>query len=122
MKPHTNLSNIQLEHVIASGDPSNSAVIIWTRVQPLENVNTAQIMWELASDRDFTEVIRSGIETTQRNQDFTVKVDVQQLNPATTYYYRFSGANNISQTGRTLTLPVNNVQHIKLVVVSCFST
>lgn len=116
---YTTLSNVEFEHGVASGDPSNSAVIIWTRVQPKEKVNTVQILWELASDRDFTQVIRTGIMTTQRNQDFTVKVDVQQLNPATAYYYRFSGANNISQTGRTLTLPVNNVEQIKLVVVSC---
>lgn len=116
---YTNLSNVKFEHGVASGDPSSSAVIIWTRVQPLKNVNDAQIMWELSSNRDFTEVLRTGLVTTQRNQDFTVKVDVQQLNPATVYYYRFSGANNISQMGRTLTLPVNNVQQIKLVVVSC---
>jgi alkaline phosphatase D len=116
---YTNLSNVEFEHGVASGDPSSSAVIIWTRVQPLENVNDAQIMWELSSNRDFTEILRTGLVRTQRNQDFTVKVDVQQLNPATVYYYRFSGADNISQIGRTLTLPVNNVQQIKLVVVSC---
>ena len=115
----TKLSNIEFEHGVASGDPSSSAVIIWTRVQPLEKINTAQLVWELASDRDFTQVFRTGIVTTQRNQDFTVKVDVQQLKPATVYYYRFIGANNTSQTGRTLTLPVNNVEQIKLVVVSC---
>jgi alkaline phosphatase D len=116
---YTNLSNVEFEHGVASGDPSSSAVIIWTRVQPLGNVNDAQIMWELSSNRDFTEILRTGLVRTQRNQDFTVKVDVQQLNPATVYYYRFSGADNISQIGRTLTLPVNNVQQIKLVVVSC---
>ena len=116
---HTKLSNIEFEHGVASGDPSSSAVIIWTRVQPVENLNSTQIMWELASDRDFTQILRTGIVTTQRNQDFTVKVDVQQLEPATVYYYRFSGANNTSQTGRTLTLPVKNVEQIKLVVVSC---
>jgi alkaline phosphatase D len=116
---HTKLSNVEFEHGVASGDPSSSAVIIWTRVQPAEKDNTAQIMWELASDREFTQVFRTGIVTTQRNQDFTVKVDVQQLKPATAYYYRFISANNTSQTGRTLTLPVNNVEKIKLVVVSC---
>jgi alkaline phosphatase D len=115
----TKLSNIEFKHGVASGDPSSSAVIIWTRVQPIEKINTAQLAWELASDRDFTQVFRTGIVTTQRNQDFTVKVDVQQLKPATVYYYRFIGANNTSQTGRTLTLPVNNVEQIKLVVVSC---
>jgi alkaline phosphatase D len=116
---HTKLSNVEFEHGVASGDPSSSAVIIWTRVQPAEKDNTAQIMWELASDREFTQVFRTGIVTTQRNQDFTVKVDVQQLKPATAYYYRFISGNNTSQTGRTLTLPVNNVDKIKLVVVSC---
>jgi alkaline phosphatase D len=116
---HTKLSNVKFQHGVASGDPSSSAVIIWTRVQPAEKDNTAQIMWELASDRDFTQVFRTGIVTTQRNQDFTVKIDVQQLKPATEYYYRFISANNTSQTGRTLTLPINNVDKIKLVVVSC---
>ncbi len=117
--PHTQLSNVEFEHGVASGDPSSSAVIIWTRVQPAVKVNTAQLAWELASDRDFTQILRTGMVTTQRHQDFTVKVDVQQLKPATAYYYRFIGANNTSQTGRTLTLPDNNVEQIKLVVVSC---
>ena len=117
--PHTQLSKVEFEHGVASGDPSSSAVIIWTRVQPAVKVNTAQLAWELASDRDFTQILRTGMVTTQRHQDFTVKVDVQQLKPATAYYYRFIGANNTSQTGRTLTLPDNNVEQIKLVVVSC---
>ncbi|MFT4941386.1 MAG: alkaline phosphatase D [Paraglaciecola sp.] len=114
-----NLTMVEFKHGVASGDPSSSAVIIWTRVQPAEKENTAQIAWELASDRNFTQVLRSGFVTTQRNQDFTVKVDVQELTPATAYYYRFIGTNNMSQTGRTLTLPVDTVEQVKLVVVSC---
>jgi alkaline phosphatase D len=48
-----------------------------------------------------------------------VKVDVTGLQPATTYFYRFKNGSVLSETGRTRTLPVGNVQQVKLGVFSC---
>jgi alkaline phosphatase D len=113
------LSQTRFAHGVASGDPSSTSVIIWTRAQPDDHEGSATVMWELALDADFTQVIRSGLVTSQRSQDFTIKIDVQDLSPASQYYYRFTSANTNSQIGRTRTLPKDNIEQVKLVVVSC---
>ncbi|KAG5175193.1 PhoD-like phosphatase-domain-containing protein [Tribonema minus] len=55
--------------------------------------------------------------------DYTVKVDVKQLEPATVYYYQFSVAKGAVKTavGRTKTLPAEDaaVDKIAIASVSC---
>lgn len=114
-----NLSQASFAHGVASGDPGSTSVIIWTRAQPNSQANSATVTWELAKDADFKQVIRRGVASSQRNQDFTLKIDLQELSPATQYYYRFKSADTFSPTGRTRTLPEQNVEQVKLVVVSC---
>ncbi|WP_340678144.1 alkaline phosphatase D family protein [Paraglaciecola sp.] len=113
------LSKVSFNHGVASGDPSSHSVILWTRAQPKEQSDFAQVQWQLAKDPEFKQILRSGVVRTKQNQDFTVKVDVQELSSATHYYYRFMGTDSYSQTGHTLTLPQGNVEQVKLVVVSC---
>ncbi|MBT1450207.1 alkaline phosphatase D family protein [Glaciecola sp. XM2] len=114
-------SEVSFTHGVASGDPSNSSVIIWSRAVPAgqASTNTLDVNWEVASDREFNNMIRTGSASTSRARDFTIKIDVQDLEPNTTYYYRFLGKNNISTVGKTKTLPVGNVQAVKLAVFSC---
>jgi alkaline phosphatase D len=114
-----NLSSVSFNYGVASGDPSSGSVILWTHAEPQDKSQVVNIQWELASDREFTQVVRSGLVSSKQNQDFTAKVDVQDLSPATDYYYRFSGAQNTSTIGRTRTLPQGNIEQVKLVVVSC---
>jgi alkaline phosphatase D len=114
-----NLSSVSFNYGVASGDPSSGSVILWTHAEPQKKSQVVNIQWELASDREFTQVVRSGLVSSKQNQDFTAKVDVQDLSPATDYYYRFSGAQNTSTIGRTRTLPQGNIEQVKLVVVSC---
>ncbi|TMP16362.1 PhoD-like phosphatase N-terminal domain-containing protein, partial [Pseudoalteromonas ruthenica] len=51
--------------------------------------------------------------------DFTLKVDLQGLDANTVYYYRFNAHGKTSPTGQGKTLPVGNVDRVKLAVVSC---
>ncbi len=111
------LSNVEFKHGVASGDPLSNALIIWTRVQSKEA--SAVVAWELASDADFKNIIRNGIEKTDKSRDFTVKIDVQNLQPNTEYFYRFVGLDSVSPVGRGKTLPTDNIDQIKMVVVSC---
>ena len=82
------LFSIPFEYGIASGDPTTSTVILWTRLHPTLN-DSEIVFWEIATDTGFQNITNSGTATANRNKDFTLKVDANQLNPNTVYYYRF---------------------------------
>lgn len=112
-------SNAVFTHGVASGDPLQSAVIIWTRALPESPSVKADILWEVAEDSNFTNVIASGNVEAAANNDFTVKVDVTGLSPDSAYFYRFVSANNVSSIGLTKTLPAENVDKVTFGVFSC---
>jgi len=110
---------------VASGDPTEDKVLIWTHVTP-DSFAAASITldWEVAHDTAFTQLVRYGTVTTDSSSDWTVLVDVDSLMAYTTYYYRFRTANgDYSRVGRTRTAPSasTNVNHIRLGVASCSS-
>lgn len=105
-------------HGVASGDPLTDRVIIWTRVTPAIP-GQVWIQWELASDAGFAAIVASGTGTTSADVDYTVKVDVEGLQPNTVYYYRFLTVNNTSTVGRTRTLPEGVIEAAAFAVVSC---
>ena len=57
----------------------------------------------------------------ERERDYTAKVDLDGLEPGTSYFYRFliSGGDIVSPTGRTRTLPAGPIQDVVLAVASC---
>ena len=69
-------------------------------------------------DEDFQNVLQTGQATTFPNRDYTVKVVVHNLQPATKYYYRFKSLDRYSQTGTTKTLPAGD-EPVKLAFMSC---
>ena len=113
------LSAIEFKHGVASGDPLSNALIIWTRATTSQSNFEVTAAWELASDSQFKNIIRSGREQTDKSRDFTIKIDVQELAPNTEYFYRFMGLNTQSPIGRAKTLPINNIEQVKMAVVSC---
>ncbi len=105
-------------HGVASGDPLTDRVIIWTRVSPDEE-GMVEVSWRVATDPGLTDVVRSGLYVTDAFRDYTVKVDVDGLNPGTTYYYGFSALGKASMVGKTKTAPAGMVDQLKFAVVSC---
>lgn len=105
-------------HGVASGDPLDDRVIIWTRVTP-EYDSTITVQWKVALDTGFKKIVTTGVTSTDYTKDYTVKVDVTGLQPGVTYYYYFSALNKNSMIGRTHTLPVSTVNHLRFAVVSC---
>ena len=108
-------------HGVASGDPLSDRVIIWTRVTPTDYGSVLTGTYHVATDEQFTNIVSSGVFTTDSTKDFTVKIDVTGLNPNTFYYYEFEHNGAYSLVGRTKTLPVGNVNNFRLAVVSCAS-
>jgi alkaline phosphatase D len=118
---------------VASGDPTGSAVVIWTRATPPagrgEPVATPgsgrgaplRVRWEMARDRDFRRVVDRGTVLTSPRSDHTVKIDVRGLRPYTRYYYRFRAAGETSPVGRTQTTPDERgrIHALRFGLVSC---
>jgi alkaline phosphatase D len=105
-------------HGVASGDPTSSSVIIWTRITP--DVDAVQtVNWRVCTDTSMQNEAASGTETTDLSKDYTVKVDVTGLSPESTYYYYFESNNNYSIVGRTRTAPSAISDNLKFAVVSC---
>jgi len=109
---------VQFLHGVASGDPLQTQVIIWTRVTPTDRSARLEVLWEVAKDADFKNITATGKVLTTAAQDFTVKVDVTGLAAGQVYFYRFKSASTYSITGQTKTL-ATQVQSVQFAVCSC---
>lgn len=109
-------------HGVASGDPLSDRVIVWTRITEIvPSAASIPVSWQVSASPTMSPVIKSGTQTTTGARDWTVKVDVTGLAPATTYYYRFTALGQQSITGRTRTAPAAMVDNIRFAVVACSS-
>ena len=107
-------------HGIASGDPIDRAVILWTRITPNNPAaGPVDVIWEMDKDADFGSLAASGTFTTNAARDWTVKVDAADLDGGASYFYRFRVGDTISPVGRTKTLPSGSVKSARFAVVSC---
>lgn len=108
------------QHGVASGDPLDDAVILWTRVT-VDGNEPVEVFWEMATDVDFRDRVAADWTVTDGDRDYTVKLDVAGLRPGTSYYYRFWALGRASLVGRTRTAPRGEVDRIRLAVMSCAS-
>lgn len=97
---------------VASGDPTEQAVVLWTRLAPSPGDpaggmphEPVRVRWELAEDERMQRVVRSGDVVALPELGHSVHVDVQGLRPARRYWYRFVVGGEDSPVGRTRTLP-----------------
>ncbi len=104
-------------HGVASGDPLQDRVIIWTRITT-DATGPITADWQVASDADMSDIVASGTVETGMENDYTVKVDVTGLDAETTYYYNFTHGGETSITGRTRTAAID-ADHLRFAVVSC---
>ena len=104
-------------HGVASGDPLDDAVIIWTRITTTDSLK--YVKWRMATDTSMINLVDSGTVVTSNAVDYTIKVDVQNLQPNTFYYYEFEADGEFSLRGRTKTAPVGDVDSLRFAVVCC---
>ena len=96
---------------VASGDPDEESVVIWTRLapKPLEgggmSSHSVAIQWEVAEDEQFSKIIRKGESIALPQLAHSVHVEVGGLKPGRWYWYRFIVGNEYSPVGRTRTMP-----------------
>jgi alkaline phosphatase D len=118
---------------VASGDPWPNSVVLWTRLTPGDPLNgggtpsSTSVGWEVASDANFTTIVRSGTATADPKFAHSVHVDAgvegtgNQLSSRTRYYYRFKNGTYTSPTGRTKTAPAANASptSMRFALASC---
>ena len=114
-------TKVNYNHGVASGDPLQDRVIIWTRVTPEESNHNGivHINWDVATDNDFNNIVSSGHIHTGQGSDYTAKADATGLEPGKKYYYRFKVGDQISPIGETQTLRDKGKEKVRLAVTSC---
>ncbi|MGK2928743.1 MAG: alkaline phosphatase D family protein [Acidimicrobiales bacterium] len=96
---------------VASGDPHQNGVVLWTRLAPdplagggMPPTDVA-VQWEVARDEHMRQVIRRGTAVARPEYAHAVHVDVHGLGPDRWYWYRFRVGDWVSRLGRTRTMP-----------------
>lgn len=109
---------VNFDHGVASGDPLQDRVILWTRLTPSDLSARLQVTWQIALDSQFKQIIKTDKVTTSASQDFTMKVDATGLTANQSYFYRFVFGDKISPVGQTKTLPTSTSK-VSFAVCSC---
>lgn len=87
---------------VASGDPTASSVVLWTRVAAH---SPAELRWEIAPVDDPSALTATGAVVATDERDGTVQVRVDGLDPGTRYRFGFIGpGGERSAFGTTATL------------------
>ena len=103
---------------VASGDPTQESVIIWTKAIP-DYHKSVNVVWTLSDQADMSNSLFDGQVMTDSLSGYTVKVDVTDLDAGKTYYYQFEAEGKKSPIGRTNTFPQGEVEELKIGAVSC---
>ncbi len=110
---------------VASGDPSATGVVLWTKLMP--DVNREQewqresiaVDWRIATDERMEHVVRSGRAVALPSLRHSVHVEVGGLQPNRWYWYRFRCGSAQSVTGRTRTAPSGPSDRLRFAFASC---
>ena len=115
---HPTIPDLRFDHGVASGDPTQTSVILWSRLSSATQ-EPIKGKWQVSNSADFKKIVRKGKFSTNSDRDYTVKIDAQGLKPGQTYYYRFKIGKTFSPTGRTKTLPSGSVERARFAIASC---
>ncbi len=109
--------NEVFRHGVASGDPAQDSVVLWTRVSGQSG--EVAVDWSVATDPAMRDTVTQGTVYTSEIRDYTVKVIPEGLPAGTQLYYRFVVAGVVSPIGRTQTLPTGKIESLVIAVASC---
>jgi alkaline phosphatase D len=104
-------------HNVASGEPSATSVLLWTRF--VGEAETS-LTWQVSESENFTRPVAEGSVTASPSRDWCAKGIATGLAPDRWYFFRFIAPNGVtSPIGRTRTLPRGKTANFKLAVFSC---
>ncbi len=109
---------------VASGDPTTDAVVIWTRLvdgitgNPVFEADVEVDWFVTTRPGDPSAVVASGTTVTDVSVGHSVHVDVQELEPGSTYFFWFEAQGSTSPVGRARTVPTDP-KSLRVVAASC---
>jgi alkaline phosphatase D len=109
---------------VASGDPTSTGVVLWTRLDPGSYRERTGARLEVAPDDSFNDPSAWTVpaDRISAGSDFTVKVDLDgALEPDRRYAYRFAYDGATSPVGRCRTLPApdSSPDSLRLAMLTC---
>ncbi len=113
---------------VASGDPSDTGMVLWTRLapKPLEELagmprENIVVRWELAEDEAMKTGLRTGNAMATPQLGHSVHVEIEGLKPDRWYFYRFQCGDATSPIGRTRTMPERQTlpESLRFAFASC---
>jgi alkaline phosphatase D len=113
---------------VASGDPTDRGVVLWTRLapKPLEPgggmpKEDVEVLCEIATDDGMRDIIASTTTLASPRLAHSVHVEVDTLEPNRWYFYRFRAGDAESPIGRTRTMPAANAMppQLRFAFASC---
>lgn len=110
---------VRFDHGVASGDPKQDRVILWTRLTPANPGGQVAYRWRLNPVDRRAGGGKSGHGVTGPERDYTAKVDVTGLTPGRAYTYEFEAGGVTSPLGRTRTLPAGPTKDAVLAFATC---
>ncbi len=104
-------------HGVASGEPSQTSVVLWTRyVAP----SPVRLRLEIADDPAFQRIVLTGEAEASPATDCCARAIAEGLAPGRWYHYRFIAPDGqASHIGRTRTLPDGDTDSFRIAVFSC---
>jgi alkaline phosphatase D len=90
---------------VASGQPRERGVVLWTRVTGDDLPPQVAVRWEVARDERFTDIAARGSEIALAEDAHSVHAEPSGLAPARVYWYRFEALGQRSTNARTRTAP-----------------
>lgn len=110
---------VSFKHGVASGDPLQDRVVLWTRITPEKPGADIAYTWRLNPIDRRAGGAKSGSGVTGPARDYTVKVDATGLDAGRAYTFEFEAAGVKSPIGRTHTLPKGKTSDVVLAIASC---
>jgi alkaline phosphatase D len=96
---------------VASGDPTASGVVLWTRLapDPLRGggmpASPVEVQWTIAEDELMRRPVQQGTAVAAPELAHSVHVEAEGLRPDHWYWYQFRAGSEFSAVGRTRTTP-----------------
>jgi alkaline phosphatase D len=127
---------------VASAVTGPDAVVLWTRIVPelgawiarfsnlaigdyvaargafVEAEGKLDVRWELATDEAFRNIVRRGTSVAAAELAHSVHAEIEGLEPARPYFYRFLYGDAVSPTGITRTLSAQATR-LRFALASC---
>jgi len=105
---------------VASGQPRPSTVVLWTRLIGADLPPAVPVMWEIARDEGFRQIVQRGEEIARVDEAHSVHAEPMGLEPGQPYWYRFTALSDRSPVGRTFTAPrPADAATLRLATASC---